>query len=208
MFVGCGTVAGALRSYYPLFDVRVVYQYYCNNLPRPGERQYDLFFGLDPQGSMTVQEVRNRVNECTGNALPAAQRSAQQRQNLTNITSVVRIPEGGLLTNLVVTLLAIDDSRAYVENETAYRETFQRAGTQGMLYQAYTNQGGHCQFTQPESLAVFEALKKWIETRTTPTYQDLTTSCERYRTELGGACRFNPSYQPARLETRMYARQP
>jgi hypothetical protein len=200
---------------------------------------------------------------------------AQQRQNLTNITSVVRIPESGLLTNLeaanallkilvqdilggrnpidnvavrytgstddnalnsgvaryranaqaaatfgaaddptgrvsvpVVTLHAIDDSRAYVKNETAYREVFQRAGTQNMLYQAYTNQGGHCLFTAAESLAVFEALKKWIEARTVPTFQDLTTACERYRTELGGACRFNQTYQPARLETRMYPRQP
>ena len=274
-FAGCGLVAGALPSYYPLLDLRLVYQYYCRNLPRPEERQYDLFLGVDPQGAMTAAEVRSRINECTGIDLPAAQRSAEQRQNLANIVSVARIQESALVANMdaatvllriliqdvlggrnplktmgvrysgstdddalnngvaryaanaqaaatfssadnptgkvsipVVTLHAIDDSRAFVENEAAYRQTFQRAGTLGLLYQAYTNQGGHCLFTAAESLAMLEVLLKWIDTRTPPTSQDVLSACDRYRTELGGACRFNATYQPAPLETRMYARQP
>ena len=70
-FAGCGLVAGALPSYYPLLDLRLVYQYYCRNLPRPEERKHDLFLGLDPQGAVTAEEVRSRLNECMAIALPA-----------------------------------------------------------------------------------------------------------------------------------------
>jgi len=98
--LACGTIAAALQNYYPLLDLRLVYQYYCRNLPRPEERQYDLYYGLDPQSTMTFDEVRTRANECTGISVPVAQRTAQQRQNLANILAVVRIPESGLLTNL------------------------------------------------------------------------------------------------------------
>ena len=31
--------------------------------PRPEERQYDLFLGLDPQSAMSAEEVRARINE-------------------------------------------------------------------------------------------------------------------------------------------------
>lgn len=270
-FAGCGLLAGGPRSYHPLLDIRVIYQFYCRNLPRAGEPQYDLFLG---QGTppLSVAEVRSRVNECTGISLPAAPRSAQQSQNLANILNVVRIPENYLLTNLeaanvllgilvrdvmagrnpvsnmgvtysgstddaalnsgvaryaadagaaarlaaddptgrvsipVVTLHAIDDGRAYVENEAAYRAAFQRAGTLPLLFQAYTNQGGHCQFTQPETLAMYSVLLNWIDTRSPPTQQELMAVCERYRTRFGGMCRFNATFQPAALETRMYSR--
>jgi pimeloyl-ACP methyl ester carboxylesterase len=53
--VGCGTIAAALSNYYPLLDLRLTYQYYCKNLPRPNEQQYDLFWGLDPQGTMSAK---------------------------------------------------------------------------------------------------------------------------------------------------------
>ncbi len=271
--VGCGTVAGALASYYPLFDLRLVYQYYCRNLPRPDERQYELYFGLDPQTTMTADEVRTRINDCTGISLAAAQRSATQRQNLANILAVTRIPESFLLTNMdaatvllkilvqdqlggrnplqntgivysgstddaalnsgiarysadaqaaasyssmddptakvsspVLTVHAIDDGRAFVENEAAYRKKFEQAGTLGRLYQTFTTAGGHCQFTSAEALAVYDAVMSWIDTNTTPTSQVVGAACEKYRLRLGGTCRFNFTYQPAALETRMYAR--
>ena len=272
-FAGCGLVAGSRESYYPLLDLRLVYQHFCRNLPRPSERQYDLFLGNDPQTPTTIEEVRARANECTGIGVAATQRTAEQRARLANILAVARIPEAFLLTNLeaavtllpklvvdelggrnplgnpdvryagstddnalnrdiarytanaaaaatlitaddptgkvsipIVTLHAIDDGRAYVENEAAYRTTMDRAGTVDRLFQAYTTQGAHCQFTQPESLGMVSVLMDWIENGTRPTTQSLAAACDRYRVQLGGACRFNPSYQPAALTTRMYAR--
>ena len=271
----CGLVAGTLRSFYPHVDLRMVYQHYCRNLPRPDERQYDLFLGVDPQGTLTTEELNNRVNECTGISLPAAQRSAQQRVNLANILAAVRMPEAGFLANMdgatfvlnrlvsgalggrnpftnmgvrytgstdddglnrdvtryrsdaatattvaaaddptgrvsipVVTLHAIDDTRAFVENESAYREAFMRAGTLANLFQAYTNQGAHCLFTVAEHLGTLQVLQDWIEKRTPPTQAALAAACEGYRAEFGGTCRFNATYQPASFDTKVYTRQP
>lgn len=105
----------------------------------------------------------------------------------------------------VVTLHAIDDPRAYVENESAYRATFQKAGTLNLLLQLYTNQGGHCSFGT-ESVAAFDALMRFIETRSPPPIETVVSDCEARRGVIGGACRFNASYQPATLATRVYLR--
>ena len=106
----------------------------------------------------------------------------------------------------VVTLHAIDDPRAFVENESALRSTFAKAGTLSRLFQAYTTQGAHCMFTAAEQLGTLQVLLDWIETRTQPTQASLASACERYRAEFGTSCRFNPTYQPAALETRLYSR--
>jgi pimeloyl-ACP methyl ester carboxylesterase len=269
----CGLVAGTLRSLYTQLDVRTVYQRYCRNLPRSEEAQYDLFLGLPAASTMTSEEMQARVNECTGILLPAAQRSASQRENLANILAVLRIPESGLLANMdaatfllktfvqgtlgghnplqnrnvqytgstddaalnrdvarytaesatatmlantddptgrvnapVVTLHAIDDPRAFVENQSAYRATFTKSNTLGSLFQAFTNQGGHCNFTVAEQLAALQVLLDWIETKAQPTHASLASACEKYRGEFGTSCRFNATFQPAALDTRLYAR--
>jgi pimeloyl-ACP methyl ester carboxylesterase len=271
----CGLMAGTLRSLYTQLDARTVYQYYCRNLPRSDEPRYDLFLGLAPQATLTATELQARVNECTGISLPAAQRSAAQRENLANILAVLRIPESGLLTNMdaatallktfvqetlgghnplqntnvrytgstddialnrdvprypaenqaatalasaddptgrprvpVLTLHAIDDPRAFVENQSAYRAAVTKSGALGNLFQAFTNQGGHCQFTTAEQLGALQVVLDWIETRTPPTNEALAAACEKYRLEFGTSCRFNAGYQPAALETRLYPRQP
>jgi pimeloyl-ACP methyl ester carboxylesterase len=107
----------------------------------------------------------------------------------------------------VVTLHAIDDGRAFVENQAAYRATLTRAGKQSSLFQAFTTQGGHCLFTVAEQLGALQVLLDWIDTKTAPTQASLATACEKYRVEFGTSCRFNATYQPAALETRLYPRQ-
>ena len=97
----CGVLAGARRHWEGAFDQRVVYQYYCQNLPRADEPQYPLYFGLAPDNTLTVDDVAARVNECTGVAQPPETRTPQQAQNLANLIGVLKIPESGLLADLV-----------------------------------------------------------------------------------------------------------
>lgn len=106
----------------------------------------------------------------------------------------------------VVTLHAIDDPRAFVENQAAYRATLEKAGTLGNLFQAFTNQGAHCTFTVAEQLATLKVMLDWIDTKTPPTQAALASACETYRAEFGTSCRFNATYQPSALDTRLYAR--
>ena len=96
----CGPVAGGDANWCGGFDLRTVYQYYCQNLPRANEFQYPLYLGLAPNNTLTAQDVAARVNECTGVLQPAATRTAQQSRNLANILGVEKIPESFLIIDM------------------------------------------------------------------------------------------------------------
>lgn len=95
-----GVLGGGERAYSFRLDLRVVYQYYCKNHPRPDEPQYPLWQGLPADSAMTRAELSRRVDECTGLQKPAAQRTEQQKANLAAITNVIGIKEGALLGHL------------------------------------------------------------------------------------------------------------
>lgn len=95
-----GMLGGGTHNYMHRADLRAVYQYYCNNHPRPDEPQYPLWMGLPAGAKMTKEDFEARVNECTGVKLPAAQRTAAQQRNLDNILGVIRIPERTLVSHL------------------------------------------------------------------------------------------------------------
>jgi hypothetical protein len=105
----CGPLAGGRRNLYGGFDLRVVYQYYCQNLPRPDETPYPLFLGLAPDNTITPEEEAARVNECTGVLLPPDRRTPQQLENLANILNVVHIPESFLLTDMGLATFALQE---------------------------------------------------------------------------------------------------
>ena len=91
-----GMLAGAPRGYDFRLDLRVVYQYYCRNHPRPDEVQYPLWQGLAAGSDMSPRELRARIAECTGFAHEPAKRTAEQRARLAHILAVIRIAERSL----------------------------------------------------------------------------------------------------------------
>ncbi len=95
-----GLVAGGTSGYGFRADLRAVYQFYCQNHPRPSETQYPLWQGLPAGERMTRAELTRRVNECTGLERPAARRTPQQARALHNILTVVGIGEGSLVAHL------------------------------------------------------------------------------------------------------------
>ncbi|MCA3693022.1 hypothetical protein [Aquidulcibacter sp.] len=95
-----GVLAGGTKAYRLRSDLRAVYQYYCRNHPRPNEVQYPVWQGLPVGATMTRAELAERVRECTGIGIPEAHRSAAQKANLRNITSVLSIQEEQLIPNL------------------------------------------------------------------------------------------------------------
>ncbi|WP_131544151.1 MULTISPECIES: hypothetical protein [unclassified Streptomyces] len=95
-----GVLGGGSRGYDHRVDLRVVYQYYCGNHPRPTEPRYPLWQGLRPDSTMTAAGLRSRLRECTGfDADPAARTPLQQR-NLDDILAVTGIPERALESHL------------------------------------------------------------------------------------------------------------
>ena len=95
-----GVLAGGTRSYDFRTDLRVVYQYLCNNHPRPGEQQYALNLGLPAGVTMTQADLTARVNECLGLDKTPAQRSAQQAEKIATIVNVIKIPASAIQSHL------------------------------------------------------------------------------------------------------------
>ena len=95
-----GVLGGGTRGYDYRMDLRVVYQHFCANHPRADEPQYPLWMGLPPESKLNPAALRERVNECTGNQMPAEKRSTAQQRNLANILNVTRIPEQTLGSHL------------------------------------------------------------------------------------------------------------
>jgi alpha-beta hydrolase superfamily lysophospholipase len=95
-----GVLGGGNNAYDFRLDLRVVYQQVCHNHPKPDEPAYPLWQGLPLDSKLTRAELAERVKECTGVGLPAAQRSPEQAARLHTILSVVHIPERSLLGHL------------------------------------------------------------------------------------------------------------
>jgi hypothetical protein len=93
-------LAGGTRSYDFRADLRAVYQYYCQNHPRPDEPVYPLWQGQPAGSTLTNRQLDERLETCTGVNLPKTQRTPVQQRNLDNILAVTRIPERSLDSHL------------------------------------------------------------------------------------------------------------
>jgi len=120
-----GFVAGAPLGYEFRADLRVIYQHYCKNLPRPDEPQYPLWSGLPAGVKMTLKDLEALVDECTGVSEPAAARSELQKQNLANILGVMRFPEGLLVRHMQAATILL---REIGERTTKGRSAFSNVG--------------------------------------------------------------------------------
>ncbi len=268
-----GVMSGGSRAYYFRLDLRAVYQFYCQNHPLPDEPQYPLWMGLPPDSTLTTQELQRRANDCTGYQLPPEQRSEEQRQNLANILSVIRIPERTFYSHLawgtfqfrdivqgllggrnplpnrgvlyngstddralnrgvnryrsdrhavrqlsydsdlsgevavpILTMHAIDDPTAFVEHESAYRETLESAGTSDYLVQFFTDESEHSVLSISEYATVLHALVDWVETGKKPDDDAILSSCEKFSETYQVPCYFHPGYRPEPFESRVYPR--
>lgn len=90
-------------------DLRAIYQYLCNNHPRPDEPEYPLSIGLPPESKMTAAELLVRADDCLGLRRPAAQRTAEQTRKLKTIVDVVKIPESSVIGHLNWGTFALQD---------------------------------------------------------------------------------------------------
>jgi pimeloyl-ACP methyl ester carboxylesterase len=95
-----GVLGGGTRSYDFRLDLRVLWQVVCGNHPRPDEPAYPLWQGLPKDATMTRADLNQRIDECTGVARPAAQRSAEQQRRLKTLLDVVHVPERSLAGHL------------------------------------------------------------------------------------------------------------
>ena len=274
VLLSSGVVAGGTRSYDFRLDLRVVYQYLCNNHPRSDEPQYPLWMGLPADSKLTNAELNARVEECLATRKPAAQRTPEQARKLKTIVDVIKIPESSVAGHLnwatwhfqdiahnrtqgrstfrndqvryqgsaddaalnaavlrytadpdavarfsedtdltgriaipVLTVHGIHDPTAFVELESALRQTYERAGNGAGLVQVYSDHNTHSYLSDPTYPALFEALLQWVEKGEKPTPASVAEGCKRAEAKFGAGCKILPDYQPAPLEARVAPRQ-
>ncbi|MFJ9347464.1 hypothetical protein [Streptomyces sp. NPDC101237] len=120
-----GVLGGASRGYDYRVDLRVVYQYYCRNMPRPTEPQYPLWQGLRADSTLTTAGLRARLQECTGYASAPRERTALQQRNLDDILGVTGVPERTLESHL---RFAVFTFRDIVHERLGGRNPFSNRG--------------------------------------------------------------------------------
>ena len=123
-----GVLAGGTRSYDFRTDLRVVYQYLCNNHPRPNEAQYPLNIGLPADAATTQADLSARLNECLALNKPAAERTPEQQRKVQTIVDVIRIPANSIQSHMN---WATFHFRDVVQHRTGGASPF---GNQGVLY--------------------------------------------------------------------------
>ena len=106
----------------------------------------------------------------------------------------------------VLTTHAIDDPVAFVELDSAFLQTMQRAGTADHLVQTFTDEHEHSYLSDAEYPALMEALLAWVTKGEKPTPQQVADRCGALLPRFGGACRFVPAYRPAPLAERVTPR--
>ena len=95
-----GLLFGGTRGYGFRADLRAVYQYYCRNHPAADEAQYPVWQGLPAGTKMTRDDLRKRVDACTGVDQPASKRTPVQAANLRDIVAVTGVAEKQLVAHL------------------------------------------------------------------------------------------------------------
>lgn len=96
----------------------------------------------------------------------------------------------------VLTLHGIGDMTVFVEHQSAYRETLDRAGTGRLLVQVFTEEIEHSKLSGPIYAVAAAALLDWAETRRQPTAAELQGRCAASRITTIGPCRILPAYRP------------
>ncbi|WP_051412472.1 hypothetical protein [Pseudoxanthomonas sp. J35] len=95
-----GILTGGTRAYGFRADLRAVYQYYCRNHPAPDEMQYPLWQGLPADARLTREELRRRVDACTGVDTAPGKRTPRQAARLHDILAVTGVQEQQLVAHL------------------------------------------------------------------------------------------------------------
>lgn len=103
----------------------------------------------------------------------------------------------------VLTAHAVHDPIAFVELESAFKQTMEAAGSAPRLVQTFTKHKTHSYFADPVYPALFAALLHWVETGVKPTPPGIAHQCKALEPRYGAPCGFVPDYRPQPQESRV-----
>lgn len=106
----------------------------------------------------------------------------------------------------VLTLHGIGDATVFVENQSAYRATVERAGNADRLLQVFVDEAEHSKLSAALYPAALALLREWVETRRRLAAGEVRERCEGLRPTYGGECRVTVDYVPQPWESRVNPR--
>ncbi|MET7640073.1 hypothetical protein [Streptomyces sp. NPDC005438] len=106
----------------------------------------------------------------------------------------------------VLTLHAIDDPTAFVEHESAYRETVRGAHRSRLLAQSFTTETEHSALSDAEYANSLAALESWTRTGHRPTPRSLARSCPAFDQKYDSGCHYAPDFVPGSYASRVEPR--
>lgn len=114
----------------------------------------------------------------------------------------------GTLAVPVVSMHAINDPTAFVENEEAYRTIVDAAGRREKLVQVFVDEAAHSKLQTPQYPAALNALLAWIDRGDKPSPAGIATSCEKLIQTYRENCSFVTNYAPPPYASRVPTRAP
>jgi alpha-beta hydrolase superfamily lysophospholipase len=106
----------------------------------------------------------------------------------------------------VLTAHAVNDPIAFVELESHFRETMERAGSGARLVQVFTDESEHSYLNDPLYPALVDSLLAWVERGEKPTPQSVAQRCAGFEARFGKGCKVLPEHRPAPLDQRVTPR--
>jgi hypothetical protein len=113
-------------------------------------------------------------------------------------------PRGGWGDARVLVLHTDRDELVFPEHVDTLRRLVRDAARPAVSAFVREAAPGHCQFTEAELNSGLSALQAWIDGADAPSARDLDATCEA--TADSAACRFDPDYAVASLDTRIRPR--
>ena len=111
-----------------------------------------------------------------------------------------RIPPGARV------LVDVNDPIAFVELESAFRDTMERGGSGARLVQVFTDESEHSYLSDPEYPALLASLLAWADGGDKPTPQSVAAKCKTMEGQFGPGCRLVVDFKPAPLDARVTPR--
>lgn len=106
----------------------------------------------------------------------------------------------------VLSVHAIGDPTAFVEHESAYRDTVMKAGRWWNLVQTFTTEATHSAFSDSEYATAMQSLSVWEKWGLRANPYLIAADCPRHDKGYGTGCFFDPRYRPQPYESRVIPR--
>lgn len=108
----------------------------------------------------------------------------------------------------VVTVHGINDAVAFVELESAFKNTMTAGGSADRLVQTFTRDQDHSYTSDAQYVTAMRALIDWVQQGKKPTPASISNSCKEVAADFDPdkGCRFQADFTPRALAARVQAR--